>query len=441
VSSRTGRARTTLGIALTSGVLFGASLLPSPAAGDPEAPTPSVHRPAPDRQLAPQTSDGRPGAIAPWVPREQRTIGTWSTLAAWQVVPGVSFEKFDLVDERGPIRGHLLRIDTHAPGISFDYGGRPQVASTAPLLQTVLADQAIAGDHGDFFDISDNGAPLGVGRDRQRKLLHGVVSGWNCAFFVTRDHGPDIDFIYASARIVQFPLIEIETINSPSVRQGGIGLYTDKWGVLNNRVVDGQKDRVRMVVVQDGHVVKNTRKIPKKMPVKGKVLIGRDQGAYDLAQLKGGTPVTVKAKLSPRAKMAITGNVFIIRDGERKARDDREMHPRTAIGIDYDTGFVYLLVVDGRQSFSRGYTMVELAEFFEAMGVDEALNLDGGGSSTMVAQRRNGKVKVLNSPSDGHQRPVPNGLLVSYDPTASGPIDPVVPPVPPVPPTPPVPTP
>ena len=48
--------------------------------------------------------------------------------------------------------------------------------------------------------------------------------------------------------------------------------------------------------------------------------------------------------------MAITGNGFLIRDGERKARDDREMHPRTAIGIDCDTGSVYLLVVDGRQS-------------------------------------------------------------------------------------------
>ena len=128
--------------------------------------------------------------------------------------------------------------------------------------------------------------------------------------------------------------------------------------------------------------------------------------------------------------MAITGNVFLIRDGERKARDDREMHPRTAIGIDYDTGFIYLLVIDGRQSFSRGYTMVELAKFFEYLGADEALNLDGGGSSTMVARRPNGKVKVLNSPSDGKQRSVPNGLEVFFDPTATPPPEPPVPPVP-----------
>jgi exopolysaccharide biosynthesis protein len=119
--------------------------------------------------------------------------------------------------------------------------------------------------------------------------------------------------------------------------------------------------------------------------------------------------------------MAITGNVFLIRDGQRKARDDREMHPRTAVGIDYDTGVIFLLVIDGRQSHSRGYTMVETAKLMQYLGADEALNLDGGGSSTMVAQRRNGKVKVMNSPSDGHQRSVPNGLEVLYDPTATPP--------------------
>ena len=97
--------------------------------------------------------------------------------------------------------------------------------------------------------------------------------------------------------------------------------------------------------------------------MQGKVLIGRDEGARQLRQLKKGTPITVKSRLDPRPKVAITGNVFLIRDGERKARDDREMHPRTAIGIDYDTGVIFLLVIDGRQDFSRGYTMVELAKF------------------------------------------------------------------------------
>lgn len=411
-----------------SGALVGAWLMPA-AAGDP------IHPPAPDRQRAPQTSDGVPGEIAPWVPRSQRgpASWTWTTLAGWEVAPGISFEKFDLSDARGPVRGHLLRISYTAPGISLDYGGRQKVASTAPLLDTVLADQAIAGVNGDFFDIGDTGAPLGVGRDRQRKMLHGVASGWNCAFFVKRDGQPDIDFLYATSRIVQHPEIEIPTVNAPSVRQGGVGLYTDKWGVLQGyRVTDGQKQKVRMVVVKDGVVTENRKTFPKSLKVQGKVLIGRDEGARQLRRLKKGMPVTVKSRLAPRPKMAITGNVFLIRDGERKARDDREMHPRTAVGIDYDTGVIFLLVIDGRQDSSRGYTMVETAKLMEYLGADEALNLDGGGSSTMVARRPNGKIKVLNSPSDGRQRWVPNGLEVFYDPAAAPP-PPTEPPVPPTP--------
>ena len=97
-----------------------------------------------------------------------------------------------------------------------------------------------------------------------------------------------------------------------------------------------------------------------------------------------------------------------------KVVDDREMHPRTAIGIDRDTKTLLFLVVDGRQRFSRGYTMVELAEKMIELGADEALNLDGGGSSTMMAKGRGGLLKVINSPSDGFQRSVANGIEINY---------------------------
>jgi exopolysaccharide biosynthesis protein len=94
--------------------------------------------------------------------------------------------------------------------------------------------------------------------------------------------------------------------------------------------------------------------------------------------------------------------------------DDREMHPRTAIGIDRDTRQLLLLVIDGRQSFSRGYTMVELANLMTTLGAEDALNLDGGGSSTMVALDSTGLIGVRNSPSDGVERHVANALSISY---------------------------
>ena len=59
--------------------------------------------------------------------------------------------------------------------------------------------------------------------------------------------------------------------------------------------------------------------------------------------------------------------------------------------------------------------MKELAKLFQRLGAEDALNLDGGGSSIMLARQLDGSLAVLNSPSDGHPRPVANGLEVTYD--------------------------
>jgi exopolysaccharide biosynthesis protein len=84
-------------------------------------------------------------------------------------------------------------------------------------------------------------------------------------------------------------------------------------------------------------------------------------------------------------------------------------NPRTAIGIT-DDGQIVLVVVDGRQSASVGMSLPELANFFQRLGVDSAMNLDGGGSSAMVIKGR-----VVNHPSDGFERSVTNALLVHAD--------------------------
>jgi exopolysaccharide biosynthesis protein len=100
--------------------------------------------------------------------------------------------------------------------------------------------------------------------------------------------------------------------------------------------------------------------------------------------------------------------------------DDTTLHPRTAIGINRNGRWLYILVVDGRQPlYSTGATYRELAEILKDFGAFNAMALDGGGSSTMVIQDENGQALVLNSPIDnyipGRERPVANhlGIFVS----------------------------
>lgn len=85
--------------------------------------------------------------------------------------------------------------------------------------------------------------------------------------------------------------------------------------------------------------------------------------------------------------------------------------PRTAIGHADNLRTIYLVVVDGRSSSSRGMTIDELAVLMGSFGVDRAMNLDGGGSSTMWVDGRG----VVNRPSDGAERVVANHLGVSLN--------------------------
>ena len=81
-------------------------------------------------------------------------------------------------------------------------------------------------------------------------------------------------------------------------------------------------------------------------------------------------------------------------------------HPRTAVAIDGD-GTVLLLVVDGRQEgYSVGMTLEELTDLLLELGAVDALNLDGGGSTTLVTTEG-----IVNRPSDAEERPVANVLL------------------------------
>ncbi len=369
----------------------------------------------------PQTSDGVVGAIARPRSTAARGSGNGSGDVArdvsirkqWEVAPGIIATSWDQTDQRGPVRAHLLSVDWKQNGLSLDYANTGHVARTATTSRMLKSDGAIAGVNGDFFDIGDTGAPLGIGRDRQRGLLHGRLSGWNSAFYLGRRGVPQIGTLEVVTTIKQRPGVEITNVNSPSVAIGGIGVYSPSWGRTSGyRVVDGQTRDVRMVLLRNGVVIRNRTKLTSGKLLEGRMLIGRGPGAEALRRLKKGSRVSLVSRLADSPRMAITGNQFLIDDGVVKVVDDRELHPRTAIGIDRDTHRLLLLVIDGRQDFSRGYTMVELAELMIELGADEALNLDGGGSSTMLARRPNGKVKITNSPSDGAERKVANAIGV-----------------------------
>lgn len=119
----------------------------------------------------------------------------------------------------------------------------------------------------------------------------------------------------------------------------------------------------------------------------------------------------------------LAGGLIFLEAGQPTIRSNptSERHPRTAVALDATGQIVWLIVVDGRQpGYSEGVTMAELAEIAQNLGATTALNLDGGGSSTLVAAGHFGP-RVLNSPVHTgipqRERPIANHLgVISHSP-------------------------
>ena len=123
---------------------------------------------------------------------------------------------------------------------------------------------------------------------------------------------------------------------------------------------------------------------------------------------------------------AVGGGPRILRDGKVSVELKEEgisesfsttKHPRTAIGFSKDKSIVYLATVDGRQpAISIGHSLVELAQYMKELGAWDAMNLDGGGSTTMWVRG-----EIVNKPSDATgPRTVTNALLLASSAAAGG---------------------
>ncbi len=105
----------------------------------------------------------------------------------------------------------------------------------------------------------------------------------------------------------------------------------------------------------------------------------------------------------------IGGGPALVHHGQAqaaRAAKSNERHPRSALG--WNARYYFLVTVDGRQpDWSIGVTLPMLAESMVSLGCEEAINLDGGGSTELWLNGR-----ILNRPCYGRERPMATGLAV-----------------------------
>jgi hypothetical protein len=113
-------------------------------------------------------------------------------------------------------------------------------------------------------------------------------------------------------------------------------------------------------------------------------------------------------RLPARARQVVSGSYLLVTDGKVIA-ERKEVAPHTAVGIDQDGKRLTIFVVDGRRpEYSAGMDCHDVGEELKRLGCWNALNLDGGGSSTLVLRNpKTDKWQVMNRPSDGYQLAIP----------------------------------
>lgn len=302
----------------------------------------------------------------------------------------------------------------------------PGIATVKSIAQNHENDhiRIVAAVNGDFFI---NSFPLGLVVRKGRLIKMG--QDWSTLAF-TRNKIPRIDVFSCRISLIipgekTIPISGLNTVR----RSQGIVLFTGEFGDQTEGSGPG-----RAFVLNSGgknlpaHGAVDIQ-VEKKCPLPNGNVIPADrwilsfgqQKAEAAARLSPGKAYRIRVSLTPGGKdvyCAVSGGPRLLRKGklsvERKSEGQRkgfdvERHPRTAVGFSRDRRTLVMAVVDGRRpGHSLGMSLYELARFMKEQGCYEAMNLDGGGSSTMVIDG-----DVVNRPSDIiGPRPVAGALLV-----------------------------
>ncbi|HEV3474616.1 MAG TPA: phosphodiester glycosidase family protein, partial [Actinomycetota bacterium] len=200
----------------------------------------------------------------------------------------------------------------------------------------------------------------------------------------------------------------------------GVGLENPPPNACSARLVPtgGPASRPAAPGVQRTYQVQAVACAPTPMPVDGGIVLAAQpggDGAILISSLSVGETVTVGWSLGwPGVLDTVGGHPMLVRDGNVVAKQCEgslcNKNPRTAIGLT-GGGRILLVVVDGRRKGSQGVTLAKMGQIMRGLGARFALNLDGGGSSTMVI-----KGKVRNVPSEGKERRVSSAVLVLIGP-------------------------
>lgn len=358
------------------------------------------------------------------------------TLQCSKVGPGTEYSsiKFTSEDSSLTFRTFFLKVDVNNPHLKFEAELGCDSLITGETVRhhaqsrTVPGKYYIAGTNGDFYTTATPvGVPLNnfIGNSQI-----GLPATWAAPNFVIEKG--NIPWISPVAKEFTMSVNGGSpiTINSANYARyaNQLVLFNSLNGKYTHTAAGGREIAIVLApgetwkinapvhcIVQGVMSTNGNMRIPDGQAV----LSAEGTMASVIESLKDGDQIVLNMnqKLTswsdamPDITSIMGGNVILVANGVTLSQGDMARHPRTMLGYTKDKKEMIMCVVDGRSSLSSGGIYLEMADVMRYAGADWAMNIDGGGSSTMYIQN----LGIMNIPSDGSERAVSNGVYLVMD--------------------------
>ncbi len=339
---------------------------------------------------------------------------------------GVTRSSYKLfMSDRTWNNAEVVKADLKEPHLALEVLSDPRGVSYLNTVEAIAKEyDTVAAVNSDFFSwgqTTGRGSP--VGPVYSKGSLMSSPSNGNEMYTLAQSWDNDI-FI----NMFQYTMTLVAPNGNRHVIKG-LNKYDDLSGIMMyNKYWDSvsldSTGTLHEMVVKDG-IVKEIRFNSEPVSLDSDTYVLAtlsDWNTFLIDNFHAGDKVTIEISSNINTSditLAAGGGAQILQNGQIPSgfsHNPAGNNPRTAAGVDKSGRILYLVTVDGRQNNSRGMTLTELAEFMKSIGVYNAINLDGGGSTQMVAKNPvSGSQELVNTPSEKPYRKVSTVLGIKSD--------------------------
>ena len=361
-------------------------------------------------------------------------VGKPELLTSTPVTDGAILKQYNWQTTKGPVKIFVTEIDLRNPYIELAaIPGKGKLTERLNVTAMARNTKAVAAINGDYYNTSGEGVPIGpMATDGRLLASPAKLSGWH-ALGITDKRQAYIESFTFTGQVTAPDGAEFELagLNKTAYWEQPDGshshvdklhLYNDLWGG-KTRGEDSYSTPTE-ILVEDGKVtdIIEGEYFNFAVPEGAYILRGHEKAAeFLLNNFQIGTPIDIDYEISPDQNWTtIIGGYSLLVDKGKTVSLSKDvlasldgLRARSAAGISKDGKTIYLVGVEGRTETSKGLSLGNLATFFEELGAWQAINFDGGGSSTMaVRPLGEWQAERVFAPEQTNERLVVNALGV-----------------------------